>query len=65
VLKNMRSSGVQAILQEEWHADATSKTLARLAGAELVSLPGGARRGQAIEAHLEAIAQRIFDALSR
>ncbi len=65
VMRAMRAQGVKVILQEEWHADATSKTLARLTSGVVVALPGGARGGQAIEAHVEAVARRVYDAVSR
>ncbi|HRE92489.1 MAG TPA: metal ABC transporter substrate-binding protein, partial [Myxococcota bacterium] len=64
VLKTMRASSTRLILQEEWHADASSKTLARLAGGEVLALPGGARKGQSLEKHLDGLAQRIHDALA-
>lgn len=65
VLKTMRATSTRLILQEEWHADASSKTLARLAGGEVLALPGGARKGQSLEQHLDGLAQRIHDALAR
>lgn len=65
VLKTMRAKEVRLILQEEWHADASSKTLARLAGGEVLALPGGVRKGQSLEQHLEGLAKRVYDALAR
>jgi zinc/manganese transport system substrate-binding protein len=65
VLKTMRANNVRVILQEEWHADASSKTLARLADGEVVALPGGVRKGQSLENHLDGLARRIHEALSR
>lgn len=65
VLKTMRATEVRLILQEEWHADAASRTLARLAGGEVLALPGGVRAGQTLEAHLDGLARRIYDALAR
>lgn len=65
VLKTMRASGARVILQEEWHADASSKTLARLVSGEVLALPGGVRKGQTLESHLDGLAKRIYDALSR
>jgi zinc/manganese transport system substrate-binding protein len=65
VLKTMRATGARVILQEEWHADASSKTLARLADGEVVALPGGVGKGQTLEAHLAGLARRIHDALGR
>lgn len=65
VLKTMRATSARLVLQEEWHADASSKTLARLAGGEVLALPGGVRKGQSLEQHLDGLAQRIHDALAR
>lgn len=65
VMRSMRAEGVKVILQEEWHADATSKTLARLTGGAVLALPGGARPGQSIEEHVEGVARRVYDAVSR
>lgn len=42
----MKANGAKAILQEEYHPDATSALLAEKAGAALVTMPGATRVGE-------------------
>jgi zinc/manganese transport system substrate-binding protein len=65
VMKVMKAQGVRVILQEEYYPRKTSETLARLAGARLVVLPGGTRPGQTYPEHLLEIAEGIHAAISQ
>jgi zinc/manganese transport system substrate-binding protein len=65
VLKVMRAQGVKVILQESWHPDKPFRPVAELVGAKLLLLQGGARADQDVVSHLEAVANEIYDALSR
>lgn len=65
VLRAMRREKVAAIVQEEFYPEKTSKTLARLAPAKFVSLPGGLRfgRNETFETHFTSVANAIYDGL--
>lgn len=67
VLQRMKADGVKAILQEEFHPDTTSATLAKLAGAAVVKLPGGSRAatGEGYLAYLGAVAGKVYDAVAK
>lgn len=67
VLSLMKKRGARAIVQEEFYPTQTSKTLARLAEAELVVLPGGTRvkGGERYHDHLEQITEALHAALAR
>ncbi len=64
VLKLMKSRSVKLILQEEWHPDAPSDTLATLAKGRLLRLSGGTRPNQTLVSHLEEVANAVYDALA-
>jgi len=66
VLSLMRQSGARVILQERFYPRRTSETLARLAGAHLLLLPGGAAElgGEGYLAHVRANADALLQALS-
>jgi len=66
VLEAMKAAGTPLILQEEFYPTSTSKTLARLAGATLLRIPGGVRfeDGQTYAEHLREITGGIHDALA-
>lgn len=66
VLKTMKARGVRVILQEEYYPRKTSETLARLAGAKLVVIPGGARfeEGETYPERIRKVAAELYDALA-
>jgi zinc/manganese transport system substrate-binding protein len=65
VLKLMKARGVKVILQEAWHPDSPSDTLASLSSGRLLRLNGGTRSNQTLISHLEEVTNAIHDALSR
>jgi len=67
VLKIIKGQAIKVILQEEFHPDGTSETLARLGGAKVVKLPGGSRAttGAGYLDYLGTAAQRIYDVVAR
>ena len=67
VLQTMRGGGVHVLAQEEFYPQNTSKTLAELAKARLVVLPGGTRfsEGQHYADHARALADTLFAAFSQ
>jgi zinc/manganese transport system substrate-binding protein len=66
VLTTMRSRSIGAIVQEEFYPRNTSETLAQLAGADLVVLPGGTRfeSGERYLDHLRQLSEELYDALA-
>ncbi|MBM4373380.1 MAG: zinc ABC transporter substrate-binding protein [Deltaproteobacteria bacterium] len=67
VLEAMRAKETRVILQEEFYPTGTSETLAKLAGASLVRLPGGVRfaAGQRYVEYLREITEAIHGALAK
>ncbi|MCC6621012.1 MAG: zinc ABC transporter substrate-binding protein [Deltaproteobacteria bacterium] len=67
VLKRIKAEQVRVILQEEFHPDSTSGTLAKLGQAKVVKLPGGARAASATGYldYLRQISGSVHDALTR
>jgi zinc/manganese transport system substrate-binding protein len=67
VLKTMKAQGIHVVLQEEFYPRSTSETLTRLAGGQLVVIPGGTRfnDGQGYLDHLKDVTGKLYDALSR
>lgn len=65
VLGEMKRRSVKVILQEVWHPESASRTLANLAGAEVIQLAGGPSGDESMVARLHALADRIYDALSK
>lgn len=67
VLQKMRAGGVRTIVQEEFYPRSTSQTLAKLGGATLVVLPGGARfdAGQSYHDHLAELTEALHAAVAK
>lgn len=65
VLKTMKANAVGVILQESFYQQKTSKTLAQLGKAQLVVIQGGAREDQTYLAHVNALAEVLYAALSK
>jgi zinc/manganese transport system substrate-binding protein len=65
VLSTMKATGANVILQEVYYPRSTSETLARLTGARLVVLPGGAEfdKGESASDHVKEIADLVIRAL--
>lgn len=64
VLSLMKKDGIRVVVQEAYYPKKTSETLARLAGGQVVVLPGGTPDGTAYLAHLEGIADALYAALA-
>ncbi len=65
VLQQMKAAAVPVIAQEAFYPENTSKTVSKLAGAKLVSLPGGARfPTETYEDHVRGLAQALYSALA-
>ena len=68
VLRTMRTQKVRTILQERYYPTRTSDTLARLARAQVVVIPGGAHftnHNETYTARIKRTAEVIYDALNR
>lgn len=67
VLAVIKKQNARAIVQEEYYPAKTSKTLARLGGAQMVVLPGNTRfaSGEAYIDHIKAVTEALYVALSR
>lgn len=67
VLKRIKGDQVRVILQEEFHPDSTSATLAKLGQATIVKLPGGSRTasGNGYLDYLRLVSGSVYDALTR
>ena len=65
VIRTMRSREVPLMLQEEYYPDRSARLVARKTGARLLILPGGARKGQAYLARMEATVNKLVAALKR
>lgn len=66
VLAMMRRDKLRAIVQEEYYPVSTSKTLSRLAHAQLVVLPGGVRftKGQRYLDFFQEMTDKLYNALT-
>ncbi len=67
VLKLMRTSGADVIVQEEYYPRETSNSLAKLAKGEVVVLPGATKfdAGQRYIEMVRESSRRLYDALSK
>jgi len=67
VLGLMRQQAARVIAQEEYYPRSTSQTVARMAGARLAVLHGGARfaEGERYEAHVRGLAKVLYDAFAQ
>lgn len=65
VLEVMKREGIRAVVQESYYPRKTSDTLARLAGAEVVVLPGGTPDGIDYLTHLRHITDALHAALAK
>ncbi len=67
VLKTMKSTDTDVIVQEEYYPRKTSKTLARMTEADVVVLHGGTRfgEGETYIEHIREIAQELYDVVSK
>lgn len=67
VLKTMRGSGAKVILQEEFYPSNTSQTIVKLLPGSVVSIHGGVRfdQNETVATHLKALADEVYNALSR
>ena len=67
VLATMRAQKIKVILQERFYPTKTSETLARLAGAEVVIVPGAAdfKGGERYAQRIRRTVEAIYVALSR
>jgi zinc/manganese transport system substrate-binding protein len=67
VLTAMKSGSIRVLLQERYYPKATSQTLCKLSGAQLVVMDGQARfaAGQTYLEHLKGVSNALFAALSR
>lgn len=65
VLGEMKRRSVKVILQEVWHPESASRTLANLAGAQVIQLAGGPSGDESLVVRLRALADRIYDALAK
>jgi zinc/manganese transport system substrate-binding protein len=61
----MRTQGVRGILSEEFYPQTTTKLLAEKSGAELLLLSGGAGEGERYLDHIQQIADKTLNALSK
>lgn len=65
VLEVIRREGIRVIVQESYYPRKTSDTLARLAGAEVIVLPGGTPDGTDYLTHLTHISDALHAALAK
>ncbi len=67
VLKVMRSQKVKVIVQEGFYTRRQSETLARLAKAQLVVIPGGTdfKNGQTYQQYVKQITEALYGAFSK
>lgn len=67
VLKTMKSTGADVIVQEEYYPRKTSQTLARMTNADLVVLHGGTHLddGETYIERIRTIAKELYDAVSK
>lgn len=66
VLETMRTTRARVIAQEDYYQQGPSKTLARLAKAKMVVIPGGSHfeKGESYAEHVDEIARGLHAALS-
>ena len=67
LLKRMRSDGLKLIIQEAYYPKKTSTVLAKLAKAQVVVVPGGARfnKGERYLDRVKRTSEEIYNAISR
>lgn len=65
VLDLMKRDGIRAVVQESYYPRKASDTLARLAGAEVVVLPGGTPEDTDYLTHLGHITDALYAALAK